>query len=201
MLGCLDQSYGAATASSTSSVSIFAHASARACLPTTSSAAFIALLIFGTSTRPQLELVPLLTMYSPLKGTLSTASGSPKSASQPTFGQTSIFSETTPQYFEYITDWSTTLSFVLKPRLVSAWLAIWASSEAGLPVEPTTWTVADPVYFPLAYPASFMYFPASSLHGPGSVRLRRQEVHADQSSRGHRQAGLFARLPPARLPR
>src|SRR5580658_8672818 len=118
--GSLSHSYGIAAASATSSRSMFAQALARAARPTTSSADSIALLMVGSLTRPQLELVPFWTMFLPSNGTLSTAWGSPKSASQPTLGQTSIFSLTTPQYLEYMTDWSTRFSFVLKPRLLSA---------------------------------------------------------------------------------
>src|ERR1700693_6121205 len=147
--GCLSQSYGAATASATSSSSIFAHAFARASTPTIFDAASIAALIFGWLTRPQLEFVPFLTIRLPLNGTSSVACGSPKSAIQPTFGQMSIFSVTTPQYFEYMTDWSTRLSFVLKPSSCAVWLAISATSGAGAPVDPTTCSVAPPVYLPL----------------------------------------------------
>src|ERR1700704_1635034 len=101
---CLSQSYGMATASSTSSLSMAAQALFRASLPITASAFSIAWLIFGWFTRPQLELVPLVTINLPLNGTSSAACGSLKSAIQPTFGQTSIASVTTPQNFEYITD-------------------------------------------------------------------------------------------------
>ena len=78
----------------------------------------------------------------PLNGMSSTAWGSPKSATQPTFGQTSISSAGTPQNFEYIADFSTRLSFVLKPRFCSVWLTISASSDSGLPVTPTICSVA-----------------------------------------------------------
>ena len=88
-------------------------------------------------------------MCLPLNVTSSTACGSPKSAAQPTFGQTSISSAGVPQNFEYMTDWSTRLSFVLNPRFFSVWLTISASSESGLPVEPTICNVALPVYLPL----------------------------------------------------
>src|ERR1700712_5055587 len=101
--GSLSQSYGITAACSTSSSSIFAHAFARASLPTIGSAASIALLIFGMFTCPQLGL-PEGEIVLPLNGTCNTAWPSPKSATQPTFGQTSISSAGTPQYFEYMTD-------------------------------------------------------------------------------------------------
>ena len=50
----------------------------------------------------------------------STVCGSAKSRIQPTVGQTSISCFGTPQYLLYITDWSTSVKFVLKPRLWTA---------------------------------------------------------------------------------
>src|SRR5207302_7473635 len=137
------------TASSTSSLSILAHASPRAFSPTTFVAASIAALIFGWLTRPQLELLPFLTIRLPLKGTSSTACGSPKSGTHPTFGQTSIFSDTTPQYLEYITVCSTRLKWVLNPRFFSVWLTASATLFAGAELSPMTWIVSEPVYLPL----------------------------------------------------
>src|ERR1700690_4082091 len=147
--GSLLHSYGTTTASSTSSLSIFAHASPRALTPMTFAAASIAALIFGWLTSPQLEFVPFLTIRLPLNGTSSTACGSPKSATQPTFGQTSIFSDTTPQYFEYMTVCSTRFSFVLKPRLLSVLLTASATLLAGGAESPTICNVSEPVYLPL----------------------------------------------------
>src|ERR1700756_5953736 len=163
MYGSFAHWYGTATASSTSSRSILAHASPRALVPTTFDAASIAALIFGWLTTPQFEFVPFLAIRLPLKGTSRTACGSPKSAIQPTFGQTSIFSLTTPQYLEYMTVCSTRLSFVLKPRLRSVWLTASATLFAGAEESPTTCSVSDPVYFPLGKPASFMYFSATAM--------------------------------------
>src|ERR1700749_2931353 len=149
MYGSFAHWYGIATASATSSSSIFAHASPRAFSPTACAAASIAALIFGWLTRPQLEFVPFCTIRLPLNGTSSTACGSPKSAIQPTFGQTSIFSETTPQYFEYMTVCSTRFSFVLKPRLFSVLLTASATLLAGGAESPTICNVSVPVYLPL----------------------------------------------------
>src|ERR1700744_1935424 len=146
MYGSFAHWYGTATASSTSSRSIFAHASPRALLPTTFEAASIAALIFGWLTRPQLEFVPFWTIRLPLNGTSSTACGSPKSGIQPTFGQTSIFSDTTPQYFEYMTVCSTRFSFVLKPSFCSVLLTASATLLAGAEESPPTCSASGAGY-------------------------------------------------------
>ena len=116
--------------------------------PATASALVIASLIFGTFVWPQLTL-PVALMNLPLNVMFRTVCGSAKSAIQPTFGQTSISSFGTLQYFAYIVDVSTSVSFVVKPRFFSVWLTISASCSAGLPFAPTIWMVSPPVYLPL----------------------------------------------------
>src|ERR1700730_4175320 len=88
---CLPQSNGIAAASSTISVSIFAHAAARADGSLIDSAAVIAVLIAGTLAWGQLTLL-VEGMNLPLNVMLSTVCGSAKSAIQPTLGHTSISS-------------------------------------------------------------------------------------------------------------
>jgi hypothetical protein len=73
----------------------------------------------------------------------------------------------TPQYLEYIVLWSTTVKFVLNPRLGTAALTTSPSFCVGSPDEPTMVTTFEPVYLPLGYPASFMYFLATAMFPDG----------------------------------
>jgi hypothetical protein len=71
-------------------------------------------------------------MFEPEKAGSRIVWGSAKSRSQPTFGQTSMLRAGTPQYFEYMTLWSTTVKFVLNPRLWTAELTSSASFCRGV---------------------------------------------------------------------
>src|SRR5690348_10593923 len=146
-LGCLSQSNGTAMAFSTSFVSISPQAFARAPLPFTLSASVIALFSSGSFATLQFTF-PVGTINLPLNVMLRTVCGSAKSAIHPTFGQIEIFSFGTLQNFAYIVEVSTSVNFVLKPRLFSVELTISASCSAGGPLAPTTVTVSLPVYLP-----------------------------------------------------
>src|SRR5205807_10155966 len=137
-----------AAACATSFSSILAHALARASLPLTASASFIAALTSGLLNWPWLTF-PVGTIVVPLNVIFRIVCGSAKSAIQPPLGQTSMFSLGTLQYFAYIVAVSTSVIFVVKPRFFSVWLTISASCSAGLPFEPTTVIVSPPVYLPL----------------------------------------------------
>src|SRR4029077_1618629 len=107
--------------------------------------------------------LPVSAMYFPLNVTFRFACGSAKSLIHATLGQTVISSLGTLQYLANIVDAATAVNFVGKPRFFSVWSTMRASFSSGLPVAATTVAVFPPVYLPLGYPASLMYFSAIAL--------------------------------------
>src|SRR3954453_12104537 len=151
--GGLSHVHGITAAVPVTILSIWAHAFARAAGSSRTSALPIALLIFGSFSWAQFELLVAL-MALPLNVGSSIDCGSGKSFSQPTLGQTSGAFFGTPQNFEYIVSRVTGRKSTLKPscwrpfRTRSAavfWFVLWSA----------TIVISGPLYLPLLKPAFF----------------------------------------------
>ena len=113
-IGCVSHSHGIAAASSVIALSISPHALLRSAGSLITSASSICLLMSGSSSRAKFEF-PSSRMFLPLNTGPSSVSGSAKSFSQPTLGQTSGWLPGTWQNFVYIESRTTYFMSILKP--------------------------------------------------------------------------------------
>src|SRR3954471_7528043 len=152
--GGLSQYHGIAAAVPVTCLSIAAHAFPRAPGSVSTSALAIALLMAGSFSCGQFELL-LWTMFFPLKVGSSIDCGSAKSFSQPTLGQTSGSVFGTPQNFEYIVSRVTGRKLTLNP---SCWKAFSTRSAAPFwfVLLTASIVICGPLYLPFLKPAFFM---------------------------------------------
>src|ERR1035437_10017135 len=101
-------------------------------------------------------VLPLGTMFFPLKTGSIMLCESKKSLPQPRFGQIATFAFGTSQNFESIVACGTSRNVSLMPIWASSDWTAWPVFDAGGLLSPIA-SSGGPVYSPVGYPAFFMY--------------------------------------------